>query len=126
MGFPSLIDPSDQPKYLICLFRTWTFVANYLNTDKRLILPGYREDWKITIQVLDTDEIYKTKTLPGQDPAETQTFMQSSTPLTEVVGVAPLEEVRALLLGKLSKPYPAAVQPERYSRILPIPSIYCN
>ena len=75
MGFTSLIDPSDQTQYLICLFRTWTFIANYLNTDKRLILPGYRGDRKITVLVLDTNEIYETKTLPGQDPAQTLTFI---------------------------------------------------
>jgi hypothetical protein len=103
-GFPALDDTPGQPKYLICLFRTRTFIANYLNKDERLIIPGYREDWQISIVVLATDEVFTTSILPGKDPADKLTFMRSPTPLREVVGVTPFEEARALLMSKLIKP----------------------
>jgi hypothetical protein len=100
LQFPTLINTTGQPKYLVCLFKTWTSVANY-TTDNRIV-PGYREDWKITVQVLDTGKIYETESLVGADPPYQVTYQESYRPLTEIVGGPPWGAARSLLQAKQS------------------------
>lgn len=48
-GFPTLTIKNGQPKYLISFYHKWIFIVNSTYTGKSLIIPGYREDWKITV-----------------------------------------------------------------------------
>ena len=101
--FPTLINATGQPKYLVCLFQTWTLIGDYTTSDNSA-LPGYREDWKITVQDLDTKEIYETKSLVGHDPADDVRLWKTNLPITEIVGGPPLDEARSVLLAKQSIP----------------------
>lgn len=106
-GFPTLINTTGEPEYLICVFRTWTFFANYSISGSGNV-PGYREDWKITVQILDTKEIYETRSLVGQNPPYSVTYPHSNTPITVVVGTTPLQAARSVLLAKQSLPVASA------------------
>ncbi|RPI86535.1 MAG: WD40 repeat domain-containing protein [Chloroflexi bacterium] len=96
--FPTLIDTSGQPKYLVCIFRTWTYITSYNISDNKNI-PGYREDWMITIEDLDTNAVYTTKVLIGQEPPYEALYDAWSIP-TEIVGNDPKEQARAMLLAR--------------------------
>jgi hypothetical protein len=86
------------------VFKTWVRVASY-GTLPNFSIPGYREDWEISIQDLDTKSIYAMPTLAGQEPRDTVTIWADA---TEVVGSTPLQEARSVLLAKQSLPVASA------------------